>query len=80
MAENKLSRISPEKLTIGEIGFIEEHTGKTLIDSLEHMDSKTMQALAACVIRRSDSTETSESALAKANNLTMGELMESINV
>ena len=80
MAENKLARISPEKLTIGEIAFVEEHTGKTLIDSLEHMDSKTMPALAACVIRRSDSTETSESALNKANNLTMGELMESINV
>lgn len=80
MEEKKLAKIDPEKLTIGEVDFIETQTGKTFTDALENLSAKTMQALAACIIRRSDPTETSETALAKAGTLTIGELMEAITV
>lgn len=76
----ELTKIDPEKLTIGEVDFIETQTAQTFTDALENLSAKTMKALAACIIRRSDPTETSETALAKAENLTVGDLMEAITV
>lgn len=78
--EKQLAKIDPERLTIGEVAFIEDQTGMTFTNALENLSAKTMQALAACIIRRTDSTETSESALAKAELLTVGDLMEAINI
>lgn len=78
--EKQLAKIDPERLTIGEVAFIEDQTGMTFINALENLSAKTMQALAACIIRRTDSTETSESALAKAELLTVGDLMEAIQI
>lgn len=77
--EKQLAKIEPERLTIGEVAFIEDQTGMTFTNALENLSAKTMQALAACIIRRTDSTETSESALAKAELLTVGDLMEAIS-
>lgn len=78
--EKQLAKIDPEKLTIGEVAFIEDQTGMTFTNALENLSAKTMKALAACIIRRTDSTETSESALAKAELLTVGDLMEAIQI
>ncbi|MDU1051694.1 MAG: hypothetical protein E7A24_05790 [Varibaculum cambriense] len=78
--EKQLAKIDPERLTIGEVAFIEDQTGMTFTNALENLSAKTMQALAACIIRRTDSTETSESALAKAELLTVGDLMEAIQI
>ena len=78
--EKQLEKIDPERLTIGEVAFIEDQTGMTFTNALENLSAKTMQALAACIIRRTDSTETSESALAKAELLTVGDLMEAIQI
>lgn len=78
--EKQLAKIDPERLTIGEVAFIEDQTGMTFTNALENLSAKTMQALAACIIRRTDSTETSDSALAKAELLTVGDLMEAIQI
>ena len=78
--EKQLAKIDPERLTIGEVAFIEDQTGMTFTNALENLSAKTMQALAASIIRRTDSTETSESALAKAELLTVGDLMEAIQI
>lgn len=77
--EKQLAKIEPERLTIGEVAFIEDQTGQPFTSALENLSAKTMQALAACIIRRTDSTETSESALAKAELLAVGDLMEAIS-
>lgn len=75
----KLPTVAPETLTIGELDFIEQKTGKNGFQALQAIDSDepaapVLAAFGAVLLRRARADLTVKQAYDRAGDLTFGEI------